>query len=379
MCFMEEPMSRILIVRLSAVGDTILSLPIACALRRGMPEARIGWVVGAGASTLLTGHDCIDDLIVLSKDDQRTMGAYMRFLKRVRDWKPDVVIDAQGLTKSAWIGWCSGARKRIGLCKSEFEGRELSTWLNNELVTPQSQHVALRGLELLIPLGIAPPHLSGGTVEYRVPTFAQEFITVERSLCSEAHESLGRALGTHWAAINVGAGWPSKIWPSERYAGVAKHLQTRWGMKSLVIWGGEQELAFAKSVVERSDGAAVLAPKTTLRELAEWIRRARMFVGSDTGPMHLAVAVDVPTVALIGPMPIERVGPIDPEHANGLEHASPKHASVQIERLPLSAIHRRRDDCRPMLSIEVEHVAVACDRVLDAQSGQLETRPRAAS
>lgn len=371
---MEERMSRILIVRLSAVGDTILSMPIACALRRAMPEAKIGWVVGAGASALLAGHECIDDLIVLSKDDQRTMPAYWRFLQRVRKWKPDVVIDAQGLTKSAWIGWCSGARTRIGLSRSEFEGRELSTWLNTELVTPQSQHVALRGLELLLPLGITPPHLSGGAVEYRVPAFASESANVDRLLGADGPDSIGRSLGTRWAAINVGAGWPSKIWPAERYAGVAKHLRTRWGMKSLVIWGGDQELAFAKRVVDQSDGASVLAPKTSLRELAEWIRRAQLFVGSDTGPMHLAVAVDVPTVALIGPMPMERVGPIDPGNANG-----PKHESVQNERLPQSAIHTRRDDCRPMLSIDVEHVAQACDRVLNALSPHLETRSRAAS
>jgi lipopolysaccharide heptosyltransferase I len=342
MIVMDRPMHRILILRLSAVGDTILSMPIACALRRALPSVSIGWVVASGASTLLEGHDCIDDLFVLDKKDQQSMGAYLRFLHRVRAWRPDVVIDAQGLTKSSWIGWCSGASTRIGHQPSEFEGRELSRWLNNRRVEPQSQHVVQRGLELLRPLGIDTTE-----VEYRVPSFPIESATVERQ-----RQELD--LGNAWATINVGAGWPSKLWPAERYAEVAKHLHHRWNLKSLIAWGGNQEWEFAKQLAGLAPNATVLAPKTSLRELTEWIRRTVLFIGSDTGPMHLAVALDIPTVGIIGPMPVERVGPW-----------GSKHASVQNERLPLTAVHERKTNCGPMLSIQASSVTNACDRVLN--------------
>jgi heptosyltransferase-1 len=334
---------RVLIVRLSAVGDTILSLPIACALRRHLPEIELGWVVARGASDLIVGHDCLDQVFVLPPEALRSPSVLVRFGRTLKAWKPDVVIDAQGLTKSSILGWLSGARQRIGLAKSEFEGRELSTWINNTIVTPESSHVIDRGLELLRPLGISKP-----SIEYRIP----DFLGIRERVRNDAQD-----LGWRFprAIINVGAGWTSKIWPSDRYATVARHLADRWDLHSCIVWGGAREKEAAEEVVARSQGAAVLAPPTTLPELAEWIRSSRLFLGSDTGPMHLACALDVPTVGLIGPMPVERVGP---KGAN----------RIAVQRLTLNEGQRahRKTDCGPMLSIDVAGVLSACDSLLSA-------------
>lgn len=331
---------RIMILRLSAVGDTILSMPILCELRRRFPESKIAWVVGQGAADLLRGHQDLDQLLVLSKKDSASPGAYLRFLNQVRAWRPDTTIDAQGLTKSAWIGRTSGAKLRIGMSKSEFEGRELSTWLNNNLVTPCNEQVVLRGLELLKPLGIEDP-----MVQYKVPRYLETIESVDRKL-RELH-----AAGP-WGIINVGAGWPSKIWPTDRYAAIARHLGQRWGLPSWIAWGGPQERTIAQELEQTSDGWAKMMPQTSLVELAEWVRRAKLFVGSDTGPMHLSVALDIPTIALIGPMPAERVGPL-----------GAMHATVQIDRLSEKERSQRKTDLRPMLSIQIEHVQAACDRI----------------
>jgi ADP-heptose:LPS heptosyltransferase len=326
---------------LSAVGDTILSLPILCALRRQFPNAELGWVVARGASDLLHEHPCLDRLFILPTEAMKSPSAYVRFALGVRAWRPEIVLDAQGLTKSSAIGWLSGAKRRIGLAASEFEGRELSTWLNNEIVVPKTQHVVDRGLELLRPLGISLP-----CTEYRVAPFPAERERVQTAIA--------RMGLTHpWGILNVGAGWISKVWPSQRYADVAMHLSRRWGLQSVVVWGSPKERSAAEQVVALSHGCAVLAPATSLQELSEWIRNAQLFVGSDTGPMHLAVALDIPTVGMIGPMPVERVGP-----------RGPRHASVQRERLPESMRSQRKTDCRPMLSIDSRSVCDACDGVL---------------
>ncbi|MFN6129082.1 MAG: glycosyltransferase family 9 protein [Planctomycetota bacterium] len=332
---------RVLIVRLSAVGDTILSLPIACALRRHLPEIELGWVVARGASDLIVGHDCLDQVFVLPPDALRSPSVLVRFGRKLKAWKPDVVIDAQGLTKSAILGWLSGARQRIGLAKSEFEGRELSTWINNTIVTPESSHVIDRGLELLRPLGI-----SQSSIEYRIP----DFLAIRDRVRNEAQTLGWRFPG---AIINVGAGWTSKVWPSDRYAAVARHLADRWGLLSCIVWGGAREKQAAEEVVALSEGSAVLAPPTTLPELAEWIRCSGLFLGSDTGPMHLACALDIPTVGLIGPMPVERVGP------KGTNR-------IAVQRLTLKEGQRahRKTDCGPMLSIDVAGVVAACDSLL---------------
>ncbi len=333
---------RILIIRLSAVGDTILNLPVLCALRNRFPDSQIGWVVSSGAADLLRNHECLDRLFVLTKEDQSTPLRYLKFLRLVRDWRPEVTLDAQGLTKSAMIAWCSGAKQRFGLASSEFEGRELSTWLNNRIITPTSPHVIDRGLALLEGLGIRQP-----TIEYRVP----EDTPMATQAADQATE-LG--LSHPWAMINVGAGWTSKIWPAERYAAVANHLHEKWNLKSLIAWGGNKELAMANDVASLALDAAIVAPQTTLMELANWIRRSSLFIGSDTGPMHLAVAVNTPTVGLIGPMPAERVGP-----------RGPFHATVQNASLPPALRHLRKSECGPMLSISVDEVCAACDRVLE--------------
>jgi len=331
---------RILILRLSAVGDTILSLPILCALRQRFPKAKIAWVVGKGAADLLTGHEDLDELFVLSKETIASPRSYWSFLNAIRRWRPDTVIETQGLTKSAWIARYSGAKKRIGFHRSEFEGRELSTWLNNVLVIPQQEQVVLRGLELLKPLGIEHPN-----VEYKIPRDA--------SIASRVSDEIGNlCTDKTWGIINVGAGWPSKIWPTERYAAVAKHLGQRWGMPTWIAWGGNQEREIAQAVVRDSDSWARLMPATSLMELAEWIRHAKLFVGSDTGPMHLSVALDTPTVALIGPMPAERVGPL-----------GSMHATIQNHRLTEKERNHRKSDLRPMLSIQVDDVTEACDRI----------------
>ncbi len=331
---------RILIVRFSAVGDSILSMPILCALRSRFPQAKIAWVVGSGAADLLRGHQDLDELFVLSKDQLANLGAYWQFLDTIRNWKADTTIDAQGLTKSAWIARYSGAKRRIGLSRSEFEGRELSTWLNNILVTPRNDHVVARGLQLLEPLGIKEPQ-----IEYKVPR--------DVALISQVDTQLRTLQSSDaWGMINVGAGWPSKIWPTDRYAAIAKHLGQRWGLPTWVAWGGEKERKIAEAVVAASGAWARMMPATRLMELAEWIRRAKIFVGSDTGPMHLSVALNTPTVALIGPMPSQRVGPL-----------GSLHATIQQDRLTERERSKRKSDLRPMLSIQVDQVAEACDRI----------------
>lgn len=334
---------RILIVRLSAVGDTILNLPIACAIRRYLPDVEVGWVVGRGAADLLAGHPCVDRLFVLTPEANRSTAAYWRFAKSLREWHPDVSIDAQGLTKSSILGWLSGARQRIGLARSEFEGRELSTWINNTIVKPSTKHVIDRGLELLRPLGITHPE-----IEYRIG---------ESPLVREQVSAMASEIGWSFpgAMINVGAGWPSKIWPNDRYAAIARHLFQRWGLTSCIVWGGPQERRAAQEVVALADGAAILAPPTTLPELAHWIRGSRLFLGSDTGPMHLACALDVPTVAMIGPMPLERVGP-----------RGPRRIAIQRESLNERQRSQRKSNCGPMLSIDFASVRDACDSLLAA-------------
>lgn len=332
---------RILIVRLSAIGDTILSVPVLNALRQSYPDAKIAWVTEKASSQLIQGHAALDQLFVTDKRAFKSLRQFWRLAKSIRQWQPDLTIDLQGLTKSALLSWFSGAGRRIGFERDVFDGRELSTYLNNQCLRPSSKHMIDRGLELLHLLGV-----QASQVSFDLPETESEIEFAETTVRK-------LELTNRFAILNVGAGWPSKIWPSARYADVANHLWEHWGLNSLVVWSGEQEHAAALEVVSRTNGNAMLAPATNLVQLRGLIRRAILFVGSDTGPMHLSVALGTPTVGMIGPMPIERVGPYGPNHVG-----------VQVERLGESQSSERKSNRLPMLSILPSHVIVGVDQLM---------------
>ncbi len=331
----------ILLARLSAIGDVILSVPVACALRRAFPEARISWIVQQGPAHLLAGHPAIDELLVIPKLSLRTPSSFLSAVRRARSVRPDIAIDVQGLAKSSLLSYLSGAKMRIGFSPGEYEGRECSSWLNNTLVKPQEKHVVMRSLELLTPLGVTKP-----IVEYNLSEFEED----QRFAESLTREIFG---DSPFAVINVGAGWVSKMWPTDRYAAVARYLHQRWNLPTLVLWSGDCERALAEAVVVDASDASFLAPFTTLTQLRSLLKRASLFVGADTGPMHLSVAVDTPTVALIGPMPAERVGPL-----------GAKHRTVQNLRLRKEERSERKRNLQPMLSIDAQMVCDACESIL---------------
>jgi ADP-heptose:LPS heptosyltransferase len=336
--FSKSP--RILISRLSAIGDVVLTMPLLCALRDCLPKAFLAWIVDEVPGRLVQGHEALDELVTVPHRWLKSPRTVWSIRRRLRAMRFDVAIDAQSLNKSALAAWLSGAKRRIGF--AGCLGREQSKWLNTELVRPTSRHVIDCNLELLRPLGIRP-----AAVRFGVP---------EAACDGQAAAEMIRQAGLDgpFAMINPGAGWLSRVWPSTRYAQVAGHLGRVHGCCSLVVWAGEQERVWAEQIVAGSGGHARLAPPTTLTQLAALARRARLFLGSDTGPMHLAVAVGTPCVSLHGPTLAEHSGPYGPAHIS-LQRASlggrfdPKRKTMSNEL---------------MKAIHVEMVSEACDQLL---------------
>jgi len=335
----ESRSPRILIVRLSAIGDVIQQMPVACALREHLPEAFLAWAVEAPAATLLRGHPALDELIELPRRWLKSPRTVWQLRRRLRAMEFDVVLEAQGLTKAALLGRLSGAKRRIGYDKPR--GRELSRWLNTQLVKATAEHVVDANLELLRPLGIETP-----AVRFDVPE-----LPADRE---SAEEMIRRAgLDGGFALINPGAGWPSKIWPAERHATVARYLSETWALPSMVLWAGAAERALAEQIVSRAGPHAQPAPPTSLTEVAALSRRCRLFIGSDTGPVHLAAAVGTPCVGLYGPWPAKKHGPYGPQH-------------IVLQKMYIEGSTKQRRNASPkyMEAITVEMVTRACDTIL---------------
>ncbi len=278
-----EATPRILISRMSAIGDAILTLPVACALRESFPDAFIGWVVERKAAPMVRGHESLDEVIELDRGWFTSPSGMRRARSILRPHRFDISIDCQGNTKSSLAGWLAGARRRIGYAGRH--GGELSRLINNEPVTPVFNHLTDRSLELLTPLGIHKPRVRW---QLPLPDHARTWAAKWRRTVASSR----------LAVINPGGTWASKLWEVDRFAATARYLNETYGYQSAVAWGTFEERLMAEEIVERSGGVAVLAPDTDLHHLASLIETADLFVSGDTGPLHMAVAVGPATVGL---------------------------------------------------------------------------------
>jgi heptosyltransferase-1 len=310
----------VLIVRLGAMGDVLHALPAVAMLRRALPEAHVGWVIEQRWRELLcapgsvlagsrsSGRPLVDEVHLVDTRRWRnqlfgaaTRHEFREAIDSLRANQYAAAIDLQGAVKSAVLARLSGAGMILGF-RHPREG--VARWLYSISADGRSAHVIEQNVELLqcwleqIGLARATSALQPGAALLPRDRQSEAAIGEKLESLSLAHEPL--------AILNPGAGWGAKQWPPPRYGELAVALAAR-GLRSLVNYGpGEEELA--RQAVEASRGCAV-ALSSTLSELMALARRAQLFIGGDTGPMHLAALLGVRTVALFGPTDPARNGP----------------------------------------------------------------------
>ncbi|MEZ6088314.1 MAG: glycosyltransferase family 9 protein [Pirellulaceae bacterium] len=338
---MKNQPEHILITRLSAIGDCIATLPLAAAIRDAMPDVRISWAVSCAAKDLLNICPDIDCVIPVSKrylKEPRNLGTLRRTL---REHAVDCVIDPQSLSKSAVLGRLSGAPLRIGFAQPR--GRELAPWLNNVSIRAEAgMHLIDAQAKLLEPLGIKPTE----------PTFR---LNVPEPTVAWAIEHVAERVDHHRPVImNPGAGWDSRLWPTDRFGKVAAWLKQQHQLPTLIVWAGEEERRMAEEIRKASSGAAIVAGETSLVELAALLMRAEVFISSDTGPMHLAVAVGSRCLSLHGPTRPEMSGPYGSRHLSiqkqYVEGGSRERRSAGNEAMQLICVADVCDGLTKMLS-----------------------------
>ena len=339
---MKSSGPRILIVRLSAGGDCINTIPILTALRQRLPEAFLAWLIEPVFAPLVEGHRDLDELIQVPKGWLKSPRQVWRLRRKLAAYRFEIAIDSQCLTKSAVAAWLSGARRRIGFAGPH--GRELSTWLNNERLH-HTGHIVDRNLALLGRLGI-----ESAPARFDIPRNS----LAEARMAWFQHQA---RLTSGFAVLNPGAGWDSRLWPTERYAAVARHLGEARQIRSVATWFGAREHQWARAIVAAARGHAVLAPQTTWHELTALVRSALLFVGSDTGPLHLAAAVGAPCVALHGTTRPQDSGPYGAGHI-----------AIQEYYQGGPCRDRRTAENKAMRAIPIERVVRACDQLLDRQA-----------
>ncbi len=328
-------MKKILITRLSAIGDCLETLPLANAIKQKWPKSEITWLVDCGVDSILRTQPSIDNVIRVPKGFLSQPKTLWKLSSQLRQMHFDFSIDPQGLLKSAVIGWLSGAKYRIGFAKGQ--AREHAWHFYHVRVEPSSIHLVDRHLELLEPLGIVLPEVDFGWYEPQDISQQSEFILRE----------LGWA-DLDYYVVNPGAGWASRLWSVDRYRTLTQQIYDTYHLKCMVLWGNEEENKLANAIVSGNHEFTQIAPPTSLMLMSGLIRRARFFVGSDSGPMHMAASVGTPCVAMFGTTRAEYSGPYGTIHQK-----------IQKRFDEGSSTHRRQTTNSAMMEIEVDDVMQA--------------------
>ncbi len=297
---------NIAIVRLGALGDIIHGLPLIYVLKEHMPGCKITWIAEQKWGKIFPMVRGVDRLILLDRQRAKKEGLrYLKtFYKTIRAEEFDIVINIQGLIKSGLVTKLTNAPVTIGF-SAAYCKEGISAFLAKTRVTPDKdlKHVIDQNLALLSPLGIKVkewkfPIATPPEAEEKIDAFFKQMNITKSDIL---------------VGINLSAGWETKKWPAERFSELGNSVVERFGAKILIVWGPSEEGEAAK-ISRGINKNAIVAPQTSVPELAALLGRLKLLISSDTGPLHIASAVGTPTVALFGPTDPRRNGAYGENH-----------------------------------------------------------------
>ena len=344
---------NILIVKLSAIGDVVHTLPSLAALRKLYPEAHITWVIEEASSDIIQDHPFLDKIIISKRkrwienlkklhDIKITISDILLFIKILRDRKYDLVIDFHGLFKSSMIVLLGGGKRKLGYDSMQ----ELSgLFLNEKISEDMEKHAVDRYLDFIRYLGtdIDNP-------EFYIPIDEENKTRVETLL-----KANGIDINEPFVTINPVAFWDTKLWEDVKFARLCDRIAEK--LKQKVVFTGSNGDGRIKHIQSMMNFPSVnLEGQTTLRDLAYLYKLSVLLVTTDSGPMHIAAAMNAPTVALFGPTDPSRTGPYGKGHI------------VVRKEMPCSPCFLKKCDTkRCMKEITVEEVFEAVKQVVNSE------------
>ena len=284
---------NILAIKLRYLGDVLLATPTLHALKSAYPQARLTVLVNRGTEDILRGNPHVDEVLPL---DRGSIVQQSRFILDIRRRRFDTVVDLTDGDRAAFLTRISGASVRIGFnAEQRWTGRCYTT----VVIGRAGAHRIERDLAALSPLGIEAPD--------RVPRM---WLTPDDDAgVDQLVRQLGIPTDRSWVVVQPGARYWFKAWPPERFAQLADRLNDRFGCQVLV-GGSAHEVTLAQEVVDHAKSRPLnIAGRSDVRTLAALLKRSALFVGNDTGAMHIAAAVGTPVVGLFGPSNPAEWGP----------------------------------------------------------------------
>ncbi len=334
--------STIVVLRLRAFGDTVLTTPTLRGLKKAYPQARLSVVMETGMAQVLAGLPYIDEVITFDRVGLKARGPIAELVGTIRFWlelrrrRFDLALDVLGTPRTAMMTWMTRAPVRVGF---GFRFRSLAY----TLVWPpdlKRRYIADFTADLLRALGHAPDSL---VTDFFIPETSQASM--------DAWLSAQGLLESRPIFVQGAGGWDLKRYPIEKIAQALAQVATQTGRRVVSLWGpGEQ--AMALDLVERVGKSACLAPATDFKAMGALLKRGGLLLTNDNATKHLAGAVGCPTVTVFGPTSDVAWHPA----------SDPMHRSVRLDLdcMPCEAMHCRLGTHACMLDLEPQRVSQAC-------------------
>ncbi|MBI5815164.1 MAG: lipopolysaccharide heptosyltransferase I [Nitrospinae bacterium] len=293
--------ARILVIKLSAMGDVVHTFPVVAAVKKARPDISLDWVVAEGYRELVGLSRHVDNVILFKRKEWGSfwkpgvLSQISGFLRNVREKEYDAVVDLQGLLRSGLITAAARSPLKIGF---DYAREGATLFYNRKIGRPPGQvHAIERYLGALKEIGIP---FQGGP-DYGISVPQRETLWAETVTPKEP-----------FAVVNPNARWKTKRWSAEKFAGLVKELEKRHGMRSVIIGGPDDVKTGAQLASMAGPAAMDLTGKGGFAHLAALLGRAAVMFTNDSGPMHLAVALNIPVVAVFGPTNPNLTGPYGP-------------------------------------------------------------------
>jgi len=299
---------RFLIVKLSAIGDVVHTLPALMDLRSHFPDSEIDWIVEPGAAQLLRNSGMLARVIEVSTQNWRrapisatTLKEIVGTIRALRGRRYHVALDFQGLSKSALLARFSGAAEALGISTSDLRDPFARIFYARQAKPAGLIHRIERNRSLLNLLGIFP----SGPAVYPDKLWSEQD--------QQRVQSILETIPQNFVVVNPGGGWATKLWPAMRFGELARFIHDYYGYGTVCTWGpGEEPLV--ETLQKHARPVPVVPVALSISEFACFVRYSHMFVGGDTGPMHIAAAYGVPIFSIFGPTTVERNGPYQTQH-----------------------------------------------------------------
>ncbi|MFG0328628.1 MAG: glycosyltransferase family 9 protein [Phycisphaerales bacterium] len=343
------PAPRIAIIRPSALGDVCRTVPALVSLRHAYPDARIDWIVRDSFAPAIAEHPALDEAIHFPRSRFSRAGRSIetsrelwRWLRSLRERGYDMAYDLQGLARSGFMTWWTGARRRVGFADAR-EGAFMA--YTDRIRVTRAAHTVDRMLAIL--------------EEDGVPIVRDMRLYPPRAATGwwiDHASAIGVDLEAPYAVLAPTARWVAKRWPAGRFASLINPLSAR-GVNQILVVGAPGEREQCARILEAPNGATGsrvidLVGKTNVGQLMAIISRAALIVANDSAALHMAVGLQTPYIALFGPTDIAKVGPyrgdrwvlqrVEPDER--LSHKDDSLGASIMERITVDAVLERIDE-----------------------------------